>query len=161
MGHDARARRSRRGTGLVPAVEPRLASRLPRQSAQARPRSSSAAHRINGGMEHDDSSRGRIAHAGRDRSRPARRASGCLRRRGGGAALREHTARLTRRRGRPHIPDYSVYGLTLASNLGLFGLPAAPALVAPDISLTLDAAPAWRRRSLAGAAIRYRTPSSE
>lgn len=31
----------------------------------------------------------------------------------------------------------------------------------PDISLALDATPTWRRSSLAGAAVRYRTPESE
>jgi hypothetical protein len=59
------------------------------------------------------------------------------------------------------IPAYSIYGLTLASNVGLFGLADAPALAAPDVTVTLDDVPPWRRASTDGATVRYRTPVAE
>jgi hypothetical protein len=75
--------------------------------------------------------------------------------------VRDHTTPCTRHRGRIRIPHYSVYGLTLASNLALFGLPAAPPVAAADVALVLGDAPPWAHLSRAAGAIRYRTPPAE
>lgn len=64
-------------------------------------------------------------------------------------------------RGEGRIPAYSIYGLTLASNVALSGLSDAPPFTTPDITAAFDAVPPWRRADTAGAVVRYRTPPAE
>ena len=59
------------------------------------------------------------------------------------------------------IPDYSIYGLTLASDLALFSLsPAHPGAVV-DVVAHFQASPEWSESVPAFTRVRYRTPPSE
>ncbi len=59
------------------------------------------------------------------------------------------------------IPEYSVYGLTLASNRELFALRPAQTGAVPDVTVRFNDAPAWCPADFGSALIRYRTPPGQ
>jgi hypothetical protein len=68
------------------------------------------------------------------------------------------TRTATERYQERRIPDYAIYGVTVASDLPLFSLRAAPPGSPSDVVVHFQTVPAWSALDLATLRERYRTP---